>query len=193
MRSMRVVGPRRFGEEEVPLPEVLDGQVLIKLERLSVCGSDLRIFDRVLPEEDYPLEAGRPCHECAGVIIESRNDSLNVGQRVIVLPSTSAGLVEYLAEPPERIIPIPSYGDLSNWVMCQHMGTVMYSVDRLGPVVGKRVVVLGQGPIGLNFTYWMNQLGAKQIIAVDLLSYRLQVLMCRGKLFFQVIVHKLRI
>ena len=175
MRSMRVVGPRRFDEQELPNPEVIDGQVLIKLERLSVCGSDLRIFDRILPEEDYPLESGRPCHECAGVIVESKNDSLEVGQRVIVLPSTSAGLVEYLAEPPERIIPIPSYGDLSSWVMCQHMGTVMYSADRLGSVVGKRVVVLGQGPIGLNFTYWMSQLGAKQIIAVDLLDYRLTV------------------
>ena len=100
--------------------------------------------------------------------------SSSVGQRVIVLPSTSAGLVEYLAEPPSRVIPIPDNGDLSTWVMCQHMGTVMYSCDRLGGVLGKRVVIMGQGPIGLNFTYWMAQQGARQIITVDLLDYRLR-------------------
>ena len=58
------------------MPEVKDGQALIQLQRLSVCGSDLRIFDRVLPEEQYPLDHGRPCHECAGVIVESRTDEL---------------------------------------------------------------------------------------------------------------------
>lgn len=175
MQAARVVGPQQLQFDDIPIPEIKDGQVLIQLKRLSVCGSDLRIFDRVLPEEQYPLEHGRPCHECAGVIVESRTDELSVGQRVIVLPSTSAGLVEYLAEPPSRIIPLPDDGDLSTWVMCQHMGTVMYSCDRLGSVLGKRVVIMGQGPIGLNFTYWIAQQGARQIITVDLLDYRLEV------------------
>ena len=147
----------------------------MRLQRLSVCGSDMRYFDRVLPEEQYPLLAGRPCHECAGVVEESRSPELRPGQRVIVLPPGSAGLAEYVTAPADRIVPVPEHGDLSTWLMCQHMGTVMYSYGRMGSVLGRRVVVLGQGPIGLNFTLWLARGGARQIIVTDLRDDRLQM------------------
>ncbi len=50
----------------------------------------------------------------------------------------------------------------------------MYGCERSGSVRGRRVVVLGQGAIGLNFTDMMARQGASQIIAVDLLDYRLE-------------------
>lgn len=174
MRAARLAGPQRFQFLEVEVPSLQDGQVLVRLQRLSICGSDLRIYDRLFPEEQYPLMVGRPCHECAGTVVESRHDAYRPGQRVIVLPSTAAGLVEYMAEPPTRLIPLPDVGDLSTLLMCQPMGTVMYSCQRIGSVLGRGVVVLGQGAIGLSFTYWMAQQGARQVIVTDLLDYRLE-------------------
>ena len=173
MRAARLTGPKRFEFLDVPAPDLLDGQVLIQLQQVSICGSDLRIYDRVFPEEQYPQMVGRPCHECAGVVVESRCDGYRSGQRVIVLPSTAAGLVEYVAEPPTRIIPLPDEGDLATLLMCQPMGTVMYSCQRIGSVLGKRVVILGQGAIGLSFTDLMVRQGARQVIVADLLDYRL--------------------
>ena len=41
---------------------------MVRMEHLSVCGSDLRSYDRVLSEADYPLPIGRPCHECLGIV-----------------------------------------------------------------------------------------------------------------------------
>ena len=175
MRAARLSGPKRFEFVEADVPLLQDGQVLIRLQRVSVCGSDLRFYDRVFPEEKYPLDAGRPCHECAGVVEESRCDDYQPGQRVIVLPSTAAGLVEYVAEPPTRIIPLPDEGDLSTLLMCQPVGTVMYSCQRIGSVLGKRVAILGQGSIGLSFTDWMTRQGARQVIVTDLLDYRLEM------------------
>ena len=58
--------------------------------------------------------------------------------------------------------------------MCQPVGTVMYACQRIGSVLGKRVVILGQGAIGLAFTQWMAQQGARQVIVTDLLDYRLE-------------------
>ena len=175
MKVARITSPKRFEfiEAERPVPE--EGQVLIRMQRLSICGSDLRTYDRVLPEEEYPLPEGRPCHECLGVIEESRTDELTEGQRVIVLPATTGGLVEYLVETPSRIIPVPDGGDPSVWLMCQPMGTVLYSCQRTGSVLGKRVAVLGQGAIGLNFTTWMARQGATQVIVTDLLDNRLEL------------------
>ena len=174
MRATRLAGPKRFESVQAELPHLQDGHVLINLQRVSICGSDLRIYDRVLPEEQYPLPVGRPCHECAGVVVESRDDAYRPGQRVIVLPTTANGLMEYIAEPPSRLIPLPDHGDLSTLLMCQPVGTVMYSCQRIGSVLGKRVVILGQGAIGLAFTQWMAQQGARQVIVTDLLDYRLE-------------------
>ena len=49
----------------------------------------------------------------------------------------------------------------------------MYSYGRMGSVLGKSVVVLGQGPIGLNFTLWLTRGGASQVIVTDLHDDRL--------------------
>ena len=174
MRAAQLVGPRQFEFVDVPPPTPKEGEALIRLEYLSVCGSDLRTYDRVLPEEQYPLEPGRPCHELLGVVEESRSDLLNPGQRVIAVTSVG-GMVEHLAAPAEIMVPLPESAakDPAPWVLCQPLGTVIYSMQQLGSVLGKRVVVLGQGPIGLTFTDLLARAGATQVIAVDLHDYRL--------------------
>ena len=51
MKAARLVGPRQFVFEDVDMPSIKDGEALVKMEYFSVCGSDLRFYDRVLPEE----------------------------------------------------------------------------------------------------------------------------------------------
>ena len=58
--------------------------------------------------------------------------------------------------------------------MCQPLGTVIWACRKLGSLLHQNVVVLGQGPMGLMFTHMMSNLGAKSVIAVDLLKYRLE-------------------
>jgi L-iditol 2-dehydrogenase len=176
MKAAQLVGRKLFEFVEVDMPTVKDGECLIKLERVSICGSDIRHgYGPRYPEEDYPLAVGRPCHECAGVVVHSRTDAFQEGQRVIVLPGAGmGGLAEYLASPPGRMIALPDHGDLTEWLMCQPTGTVLYSCQRMGSVLGKSVLVMGQGAIGLSFTMLTAMQGARQVIAVDLLEYRLQ-------------------
>ena len=176
MKAARISSPKRFEMLDVDMPELADGRCLIRLESWSVCGSDIRhIYGPVHPEEDYPLRLGAPCHECAGTVVESRSDRFREGQRVIVLPSNEGprGLVEYLSGEPGRMVALPDEGNLSEWVMCQPSGTVLYSCQQMGTILGQRVLVLGQGGIGLSFTAICARAGAKQVIAADLLDYRL--------------------
>ncbi len=176
MKAAQLVGPKRFKFMEVEMPMAKDGECLIKLERVSICGSDIRRgYGPIYPEEEYPLNLGRPCHECAGVIVESRTDEFHEGQRVIVLPaSEEGGLVEYITSSPGRMVALPDHGDLTDWVMCQPSGTVLYSCQKVGSVLGKSVLIMGQGAIGLSFTMLMSKQGARQVIAVDPLDYRLE-------------------
>lgn len=177
MRAARINGPKQFEIIDVEEPLLKDGQCLIKLERWSVCGSDIRHdYGPVLPEESYPLDIGVPCHECAGTIVESKTDRFSEGQRVIALPSFSGtgGMVEYLATDSNRIVALPNEGDLSDWVICQPAGTAIHGCQKLGSVIGRRVLVVGQGSIGLSFTAICSRMGARQVIAMDPLDYRLE-------------------
>jgi len=175
MKGVRLTGHRLLEFVDADMPVAADGEVLIKMNRLSICGSDLRTYDRVHPEEMYPLGLGVPCHECLGEVVESRSDGLAVGDKVIVIPTKTGGLVEYVADAPDRCIKLPKGGDLSVWMMAQPVGTVMYAIQQIGSVLGKRIAILSQGPIGLAFTQLLAAAGAREVIVTDLLDYRLDV------------------
>ena len=151
MKAARLVGPRQFEILDVDTPSPKPGEALVKLETLSICGSDLLTYDRVFAEEDYPRPAGLPCHETSGVVVESLDESLKPGERVVAL-TYSGGLFEYVAMPAARCIPVPESVPAHLAVLAQPVGTVIYAVQKMGSVLGKTVVVLGQGPIGLTFT-----------------------------------------
>lgn len=173
MKAVQLVAPQRLKFVDVPTPAPTSGEVLVRMDYLAVCGSDLKFYDRTLPEAMYPMAAGRPCHECVGTIELSTVPQFEPGQRVIALIQ-SGGMVERAVLPAELLVPLPETDlDPALWVLCQPMGTVMYSVDKIGSVLGKRVVVVGAGPIGLCFTDLMVRLGARQVIVTDVHDYRL--------------------
>jgi threonine dehydrogenase-like Zn-dependent dehydrogenase len=179
MKVARLIGPQQFAFEEVEMPSVQDGEVLVRMEYFSVCGSDLRVYDRTLRDDEYPLGHGAPCHENVGVVETSRNPAVTPGQRVIVLPP--AGLVEYAAVPAQNLVPVPDNGaDPAMWVLCQSVGTVLYGVTQIGTILGKRIAIFGQGPIGLSFTDFIVRAGARQVIVVDPHDYRLDIARNRG-------------
>lgn len=180
MKAWQLVGHRRFEFIDTAAPEVGDGQVMIRVEYASVCGSDTHVnYDPVLPEERYPLPPGSPCHEVVGTIVESRHAAHRVGTRAILLPEnnpargyTSGGLSEYLVS--GKVIPIPDHGSSADWLMCQPMGTVLYATQEWGNPGGKRIAVLGQGAIGLAFTMLAAKQGAQDVVGIDPLEYRLE-------------------
>jgi threonine dehydrogenase-like Zn-dependent dehydrogenase len=179
MKTYQLTGPRKLEATDAPDPTVNDGQVLLEIEHVSICGSDTHLrYEPVFAEEQYPFTPGMPCHEIAGPIVESKNPAYAVGQRAIVLTdrvmggeATSGGLAELIAT--SRVIPIPDYGGTDEWIMCQPSGTVLYSARRWGTTDDKRIAVLGQGAIGLSFTMIAANQGAQEVIAIDLEDYRL--------------------
>lgn len=176
MKAARLVAPTTFDFVDIPEPVTEDGFAKVKVEAVSVCGSDIHgTYHAPLPEESYPMAPGLPCHEIAGTVVESRMPGVKEGQRAIVIPTRgSGGLVEYITQDALRLIPVPDYGPIDDWVMCQHTGTVLYSAKHWGNPAGKRIAVLGQGGIGLSFTMIAEAQGAEQVIGIDRLDYRLK-------------------
>ena len=176
MKAIQVTGPRRLQLIDTSIPELRENEVLIKLEALSVCGTDMMAYRHPQPEEEYPLGPGTPCHECAGTIVESRLSDWPVGRRVIYLPALNLnGGAEFVAATPETLVALPDDGDIGEWLMCQPWGTVIYALEQIESVSGKNVAVLGQGCIGLLFTMTLKQKGAKKVISIDPNEHRLSM------------------
>lgn len=85
--------------KEVPVPEVGEKQVLVQLEYVGICGSDVHYYHhgvcgsyKVNLEEDYMLG-----HECAGTVVEvgAGVENLKVGDRVALEPGITCGECEY--------------------------------------------------------------------------------------------------
>jgi L-iditol 2-dehydrogenase len=174
MKAARLAAHRKIEFVDIPEPGPLQaGEVKIEMKYVSVCGSDIYVeYDAPLPEEDYPLVPGRPCHECAGVVVESRDPTYKAGDRVIVIPREGAGAREFVVQTADRLIRLPAWGGLDEWVLCQHSGTALYSAKHWGNPVGKNIAVLGQGGIGLSFTMIAAKQGAGKVVGIDLEQYR---------------------
>ena len=173
MKAARLAGPRQFEFLDIPTPEIKDNEVLVRMEQLAICGSDLLTYDKVMPEEDYPWRIGLPCHECFGTVAESHDPNIPVGQRVVAL-TYAGGLMEYAPCAIDRIVPVPDHLPAHLAVLAQPVGTVVHAVQKMGSVLGKTVAVLGQGPIGLSFTDFLIKGGATRVIVSDVVDYRLE-------------------
>jgi len=176
MQVAQIVKPFDVVLKDVPEPSRAPGEVLVRIKRVALCGSDLPRFSGEgyrFRGKKYPLSEGQAAHECVGEVVEG--EGLSPGEQVLVLPPRSNGLSELLSVPVDKLVPLPKALDPDISVMIQPLGTVVYALQGIGNVIGKDVAVIGQGPMGLLFTATLRKLGARRVIGVDLLGYRLEV------------------
>ena len=176
MKAAQLQAPRRWEIIEVddpPPPQA--GQMLVRLERVAICGSDKPPYVGVHPS--YPVDPGRTGHEGLGVVEACPDGAYEVGERVL-LWGFDRGLFQekVLANTGQHgCIRMPSDREPEIVLFSQLLGTVIHAFYKLGNIIGQRVVVLGQGAVGQLFDATLRNLGAAQIIAVDPLEYRLDM------------------
>ena len=175
MKSARIISPGRFEVFDEKTPSPGDGKLLVRLLRAAICGSDLPYFSRSFDSTKYPFPPGYPGHECMGVVEESHNGSFKPGDRVMYYPTFLEGYREYHLADPSRLQKLPRDFDMNLLVMTQLLGAVAHCAFRIDRPYNRTVAIMGQGPVGLLFTSLMKNFGARRVIAVDPLEYRLGV------------------
>ncbi|MGH3582720.1 MAG: zinc-binding dehydrogenase [Mycobacterium sp.] len=174
MWGYRLVAPYAFERIDRPEPTDLhDGQVLLRFLAAGICGSDLPGFRGTqgkLPGDTGCCAAemdGFPIHEIAGEVLASAHPDHAVGDRLVGWASGFDGLMaqvvadgDGLARYDESLTPQHAIG-------LQPLACVLYAVEQLGDLTGKRVAVIGQGSIGLLFSYVAKALGAAHVTGVD--------------------------
>lgn len=174
MLSARLVAPRTFEVVERPAPVPGPDELLVRLEVIGICGSDTRRGFRAADHagaSTYPLAHGYPAHECIGLV--QRGPSDMVGERVLLHPRGLMGLAEQVVVPRRRAAVMPRAGDPASWLMVEPPATVLHALKAMPPVLGQRVLIAGQGTMGLCWTHAVNRLGAAEIVVVDPIADRL--------------------
>jgi L-iditol 2-dehydrogenase len=172
MKALQLVKPRQFQAVEIARPEIGKDQVLVRLGRVVLCGSDIPKFTGMWRGLNYPLPAGMPIHECIGTVVESHSPRFDAGDVVVAVPRGDQGLAEYYAADAGRTVRIPEplvHSEAS--LLIQPLSTVVYALDRLGDITGCTAMVVGLGPIGLLATWLLRHYGA-QVVGVDPIAWR---------------------
>ena len=82
--------PGKITFREVPVPQPGPDQVLIRIKKIGICGSDIHVYHGSHPYTPYPVTQG---HEVSGEIVALGEDvkDLNIGQKVTLEPQIRCG------------------------------------------------------------------------------------------------------
>jgi L-iditol 2-dehydrogenase len=173
--------PARFSFVDLPQapaarPVALEpGQALVRVLAGGICGSDLPFF-RGAPVPAYAGVAtpppGYPMHEIVGDVVAvgatpPGDDVLPPGTRVVGWATRFNGMADHIVTDAASLAPCPPDWVPEDAVLLQPLACVLYAVERLGAVAGRRCAVLGLGPIGLLFCHVLKQRGAALVTGVD--------------------------
>ncbi|TSD84310.1 zinc-binding alcohol dehydrogenase family protein [Mycobacterium sp. KBS0706] len=172
MRAVVCQAPGELVLEDRPEPERGDGEVLVRVRRMGICGTDFHIYEGSHPYLQYPRIMG---HELSGEVLEAPEGSLlESGDTVIVNPYVSCGaciacragkpnccvriavlgvhrdggMCERIAVPEHNLYPAGSL-TLDQGASIEFLAIGAHAVARSGLGPGARALVIGAGPIGL--------------------------------------------
>ena len=188
--------------EDVPQPEVGSRDVLIKVDRTGICGTDLHIYkwdDWARNTVPVPLVVG---HEFVGEIVEAGSEVKDFSEGEIVsgeghvvcghcrncmagrrhLCNDSAGIgvtrpgafAEYIALPQTNVWVHKPDIDREVASIFDPFGNATHSALSF-PVLGEDVLVTGAGPIGIMSAAIARHAGARHVVITDVNEYRLEL------------------
>lgn len=200
MKQARLVEPEKIMLEDVDIPIFSPGQVLIKVKRLGICGSDVHAYYDKHPYISCPIVQG---HEFSGEIAEVGDgvEGLSKGDRVTVMPQLVCGECypcthgnyhicndlkvigcqadgaarEYIPVDHRLIVKLPEGMSFDYGAMVEPVAVGVHAVGRLGNVAGMNLLVLGAGPIGNLTAQSAKGLGAKSVMITDISDSRLEI------------------
>lgn len=156
MLQQIMTNPGEIIFKEVPLPELKDNQVMVKIMNIGICGSDIHVYHGKHPFTSYPVTQG---HEVSGEITELGNgvEGFYIGQKVTIEPQVYCGkcypcrhgkynLCEelkvmgfqttgtasgYFAVDVSKVTPIPEEMSFEEGAMIEPLAVAVHGVNRL--------------------------------------------------------------
>ncbi len=178
MKALQIVKPRQIAMlDNAPQPEPAQGEVLVKTVYAGICGSNIGTYtgEGLFGKLPYPIDIGFSGHENIGYVVKSRHPEWKEGTLVLAQPKGYFGFAEFFVCRPPAIALFPqNEPDPCRLMIAQPLSTVLRAMTRVGDVINKSCVVIGQGSMGLIFTRILSLFGASKVIVADKLDWRLE-------------------
>ena len=198
MKQAVMTAPGKIKFRQVEQPKSQPDEVLIKVERIGVCGSDIHVYHGLHPYTSYPVVQG---HEVSGIVAEIGKDvtGFQKGDKVVFTPQVTCGTCypcrhgmehicddlkvmgfqtdgaaqEYFPVVASKVLKVPESISLDQAAMIEPLAVAVHALGRYGDVRGKAVVVLGAGTIGNLVAQTAQALGAAKVIITDVSDYKI--------------------
>lgn len=198
MLQQVMTAPGEITFREIPVPEVQADQVLVKIKRIGICGSDIHVYHGEHPYTSYPVTQG---HEVSGKIVRVGEyvKDLQEGQKVTIEPQVFCGRCypclhgrynlcenlkvmgfqttgtasEYFAVDASKVTLLPEEMSYDEGAMIEPLAVTVHAARRFPDLKGAKCVVLGCGPIGILLIQSLKALGASEVMATDISDKRL--------------------
>lgn len=190
MKAIRYYAPNDIRYEETKIPELKEGEILVKVEAALTCGTDVKTFRRGHPVLIKKTPSGFG-HEFSGIVerVEETVANVKVGDRVVCANSAPCGECFYCKREeyelcenldllngayaqyivvPKRIVEkntliIPNNLTFAQAAFAEPLSNVVHGIAKTPIKKGDVVGVMGIGPIGLMFALLAKLKGAKVI------------------------------
>ncbi len=209
MEALICTKPGSFEYKDIATPVLQQGQAIIKIKRIGICGTDLHAYTGTQPYFTYPRILGHelaadlieadgadgfisgevltiiPYFNC-GVCIACRNDKPNCCTQIKVCGvHIDGGMSTYLSVPSYSLVKSEglTYDELA---LIEPLAIGAHGIRRANVQKDEYVLVTGAGPIGLGAMMFATLAGAK-VIAMDINDQRLQF--CKEKLNTEFIIN----
>jgi len=199
MEAIYLKSPGDISVAEIEQTTRKEGEVLIKVRSMGICGSDIGAYRGVNPLVTYPRVIG---HEIAGEVIElpENETELKIGDRVLLEPYVycgkcypcsightnccenltvrgvhiEGGMAEYVSHPRKLMHKVPDNIPWNIVPMAEPLVISMHAIKQSETKAGEHVVITGAGQIGLLAAQYALTIGAIPIV-VDPVDERLEL------------------
>ena len=179
--------------EEIPDPTPGEGELVVKVGRCGICGSDLHMTE----DAAYGCQHGDVLgHEFAGEVVAlgKGTQGHRVGDLVSVIPLKSCGAceacnrgavqwceqfglqgggyAEYAITRPNQCVPLPADLTLADGAIIEPLAVALHGINLSGIRQGDKILVLGAGPIGLAVAFWARRMGAARVAVQDIADFQ---------------------
>lgn len=201
MIQARLIEIGKLQLEEVPIPTPGKGQVLLKVKKAGICGSDIHTFRGENPVRKPPLVLG---HEVAGVVakVGSGVGSIKEGERAVVIPYVSCGrccyclksfthlcsklvtvgempnigaYAEYMLLPSELLVLLSSQIDFEEAALIEPTAVAVHAIKQAELTSEAKVAILGAGTIGLLILQVVRLHNVDKVLITDVVPDKLQL------------------
>lgn len=191
MKALVYDGVETLNFRDAAMPVAGEGEHLVRIEAVGICGSDMHAFLGHDARRPAPLILG---HEAAGIVedgpwkgrrvtinplvacgtcpaCKAGRENICPDRQIISMPPREGAFAQFVAMPEQNLVLVPDNVDLDKAALCEPIAVSWHAaklaLDAMHPSMERRALVIGGGAIGLAAALALKAMGVQDVLITD--------------------------